>query len=452
MSGKRTILIGTFILTATGLLTRFIGFFFRMFLSHTFGEEQVGLYQLIFPIYALCFSLTSAGIETALSRCTAHKISLGRKNEAIHLLYIGISLSLILSFATMVILQSHATDFSIYILGDIRCEPMLLAISYAIPFASIHSCICGYYLGLKQTKIPAISQLIEQLVRVGTVFIIYQTAMKHKVNTNILFAVLGIVAGECFSSLFCFHCFRTGTKKISHNNSFLNTKTAHNFSISNTKALCRELLQLAIPLTSSRILLNILQSVESISTPLRLQQYGYTTSAALSNYGVLTGMALPCVLFPTAVTNSISTMLLPTVAEIQATEHYSKLREVVYKVFISCLSLGLFCCFIFLLLGNFMGNVLFHSELAGNYLQTLAWICPFLYLNSTLISITNGLGKANVSFIINTLGLAIRIIGVLVFIPRIGMNGYLWGLLLSQFVTFVLCLLHLSSYLKKRTL
>jgi len=450
MSKKNTILIGTFILTATGLLTRFIGFFFRMFLSHTFGEEQVGLYQLIFPIYALCFSLTSAGIETAISRCTAHKISLGRKNEAIHLLYIGISLSLMLSLATMAILQSHATDFSIYILGDIRCEPMLLAISYAIPFASVHSCICGYYLGLKQTKIPAISQLIEQVVRVGTVFIIYQTAMKHEVDANILFAVLGIVAGECFSSLFCTHCFHTQNKKMRSGIPLLSAKESRRHSISNTKKLCNELLQLAIPLTSSRILLNILQSVESISIPLRLQQYGYTTSAALSNYGVLTGMALPCVLFPSAVTNSISTMLLPIVAEIQATENFSKLKEVIYKVFISCLSLGLLCCLLFLLLGNFMGNVLFHSELAGDYLQTLAWICPFLYLNSTLISVTNGLGKANVSFIINTLGLAIRIIGVLVFIPQIGMNGYLWGLLLSQFVTFILCLLHLSVYLKKR--
>ena len=97
-----------------------------------------------------------------------------------------------------------------------------------------------------------------------------------------------------------------------------------------------------------------------------------------------------------------------------------------------------------------MGNVLFHSELAGDYLQTLAWICPFLYLNSTLTSITNGLGKANVSFFINTIGLTVRIIGVLVFIPRIGMNGYLWGLLLSQFLTFILSLLHLSMYLKKR--
>ena len=88
MSNKHKILIGTFVLTATGFLSRFIGFFFRMFLSHTFGEEQVGLYQLIFPIYALCFSLSSAGIETSISRSTARKFSTNKKEEALQLLYI----------------------------------------------------------------------------------------------------------------------------------------------------------------------------------------------------------------------------------------------------------------------------------------------------------------------------------------------------------------------------
>ncbi len=439
MSNKRTILVGTFILTATGLATRLIGFFFRMFLSHTFGEEQVGLYQLIFPIYALCFSLTCAGIETALSRCTAHKISLGKKDETIKLLYIGLSLSMILSLFIMLILQTHAADFSIYILGDVRCEPMLIAISYAIPFASVHSCICGYYLGLKQTKIPAISQLIEQLVRVGAVYIIYRITWNHNGQVNILSAVLGIVAGECASSLFCVHFFSLSRKKMTQKNSF-----------QQTSLLLKELLRLALPLTSSRILLNILQSVESISIPLRLQQYGYTTSEALSNYGVLTGMALPCVLFPSAVTNSVSTMLLPTVAEMQATKDFSKLKDVISKVFLSCLTLGLICYIGFLLLGSFVGTVLFHSELAGDYLQTLAWICPFLYLNATLASVTNGLGEANASFLINTIGVTVRIVGVLYFIPRIGMNGYLWGLLFSQFLTFILSILHLVTYFKKR--
>ena len=120
MSEKHTILKGTFILTATGFLSRFIGFFYRMFLSHTFGEESVGLYQLIFPIYALCFSLTTAGIEVALSRCVARKVALSRHKAARQLLYVGLFLSIALSTVTAAILQTNASAFSIYILGDIR--------------------------------------------------------------------------------------------------------------------------------------------------------------------------------------------------------------------------------------------------------------------------------------------------------------------------------------------
>ena len=438
MSKKHPILIGTFILTATGFLSRVIGFFFRIFLSHTFGEEQVGLYQLIFPLYALCFSFTSAGIETAISRCVAQKISLNQKKEASRTLFVGLAISLLLSLIAMFFLQKYTSFLSIYILGDLRCETMLLCISYALPFAAIHSCICGYYFGLKETKIPAISQLVEQIVRVASVYIIYQNAIKHNGQPSILFAVIGIVIGELCSAFFCAFCFLGKMKSKGE----LVTKT-------NSFTLTKELLNLSIPLTSSRILLNILQSVESISIPLRLQLYGYTTSQALSNYGVLTGMALPCILFPSAITNSISTILLPTVAQIQATKNHSYLKSIIQKVCSCCFFLGLGCFFIFFSFSSLIGDVLFQSKLAGDYLKILAWICPFLYLNATLISITNGLGKATISLLINTIGLIIRITGVLVFIPCIGMNGYLWGLLLSQFVTCGLCIFHLFWHQKK---
>ena len=105
---KNTIIKGTFILTATGFLTRFIGFFFRSFLSHTFGEEQMGLYQLIFPIYALCFSLSSAGIETALSRCVARKISQGKKKEADAMLYQALFVSISLSLLLVILVRKFA--------------------------------------------------------------------------------------------------------------------------------------------------------------------------------------------------------------------------------------------------------------------------------------------------------------------------------------------------------
>lgn len=439
MSKKHTILKGTFILTATGFLTRFIGFFYRMFLSHRFGEENVGLYHLIFPIYALCFSFTSAGMETAISRCIANRISLGRKEEAKTLLYTGLSISLALSFFTTYILQKNASAIAINILGDIRCESLLVIISYAIPFSAIHSCICGYYLGLKKTEIPAASQLVEQIVRVLSVYFLYLAVLRKNGTASVALAVVGLVCGEIISSSFCIKFF-------ADKRHFLQP----HFSAKSYILCAKELLRLSVPLTANRILLNLLQSIEAISIPLRLQQYGYTASKSLSTYGVLTGMALPCIFFPSAITNSVATMLLPTVAEFQASEDFENLQKLMKRVIFCCFFLGFLCCLIFLLFGTWAGRFLFRSELAGSFILILAWICPFLYMNTTLISIINGLGKTITTFFINTCGLLIRIAGVILFIPRIGMNGYLWGLLASQLTVSVLCLSNLHLYMKKR--
>ena len=173
MSRKQTIIRGTFILTATGFLCRFMGFFYRIFLSHTFGEEGVGLYQLIFPVYSLCFALTAAGLETAISRTVAQKVSLGRKKEARQILMLGLVLSVLLSCACVLILQGNAAYIAEKLLGDARCEPLLIPLSYALPFAAIHSCICGYCYGMKETKIPALSQVVEQVTRIISVYVFY---------------------------------------------------------------------------------------------------------------------------------------------------------------------------------------------------------------------------------------------------------------------------------------
>ncbi len=434
---KNAIIKGTLVLTLTGFATRFIGFFFRIFLSHAFGEEQMGLYQLIFPIYALCFSLSSAGIETALSRSVAKKTAQHKKPEANILLYHALIISVSLTLFLALFVHKYSAPLSIYVLGDLRCETLLQIMSFALPFAAIHSCICGYYLGLKQTKVPALSQLIEQIARVGSIFIIYSLFQKNNQTISVGIAVFGIVFGECISCFFCIrHFFSRKHVAFLPSNLFKNLK------------LGKELASLSIPLTSNRVLMNILQSIETISIPLFLQKYGFSNSEALSTYGVLTGMALPCIMLPMAITNSVSTMLLPTVAEIQAVDNSERLKQLIQKVFFFIAGLGTLCGVCFLLFGNLVGDLLFDSELAGRFIQTLAWICPFIYLNGTLISILNGLGKANSSFVINICGLSIRICGVWFFISIYGMSGYLNSLLVSQLMISMICLIQLKKYLK----
>ena len=104
------------------------------------------------------------------------------------------------------------------------------------------------------------------------------------------------------------------------------------------------------------------------------------------------------------------------------------------KAAASCLILGLSCCLFFLIFGNLLGTILFHSSAAGKFILTLAWICPFLYTNTALMSAINGLGKTLFTFMINVTGLLVRIGGVFFAIPKFGIQGYLWGLLASQFV------------------
>ena len=158
-------------------------------------------------------------------------------------------------------------------------------------------------------------------------------------------------------------------------------------------------------------------------------------------------MALPCILFPSAITNSVSTMLLPTIAEIQTQNDKMHLITLVKKVTLYIFTLGFLCTIGFLMFGNFIGNILFHSTLAGKFILTLSWICPFLYTNNTLISTLNGLGKTTTTFFINTTGLLIRIAGIFILIPKFSIIGYLWGLLVSQCLVTFLSVVFLRKYL-----
>lgn len=439
LSKKQSVVKGTLILTAAGLITRVMGFFYRIFLSRTFGEEGVGLYQLIFPVYALCYSLTTAGIETAISRTVARSTALGKEEDALGILYCGLFFSVTFSILCSILLRQNAACIAETFLHDSRCRILLSALSACLPFCAVHSCISGYCYGLKMAQIPAISQLIEQTVRIGTVFMLYVLLTKNTRTISIRAAVFGLTTGEMASALYSAvvlsRTASTTFRKIRHPIHFKSNLT--------------ELLSLSVPLTANRLLINLLQSVEAVNIPSRLEMYNMTTNEALSMYGVLNGMALPCIMFPSAITSSISLMLLPAVADIQACGNRKKLIDIIKKTAGSCFILGFACCLSFLTVGNWMGITIFHSVMAGKFMVTLAWICPFLYTNGTFLSVINGLGKTRTTFFINSLGLLIRIFSVFFAIPQYGIYGYLWGLLFSQFVVCGFSLISIYKIIDK---
>lgn len=430
MNLKNTFLRGTLLLTFAGLTSRFMGFFYRIFLANTIGAEGMGIYQMIFPIYSVCYSLCASGIETAISKLTAAKFAVGKSKEASGILKTGIFLTLALSVSCSLLIFYYADVIAEVFLKEPRCTELLKILSAAIPFGAVHSCIFGYYFGIRKAGVPSAAQLIEQGFRISCVFILYRVYTTNGLEISPAIAVIGLVFGEFCAFLFTVTCF---SFRPAAKSQFPGFKAFSYF---------KEIFSLAAPLTLSRICINLLASLEAALIPNALKSYGMETSAALSVYGILNGMALPFILFPNALTVSLSTMLLPAVSESQANGHLNALKGTLKKTFSFCLLLGCSCLLFFLLFGNFLGEFVFSNALAGNFITILAWICPFLYLNTTLNSVLNGLGRTNAVFFIGICSLFLRIGFIFFAVPILGIHGYLFGLLASQlFITFFSCLI-----------
>ena len=71
MLNKNPIIKGTIILTIASLLSRIIGFLYRIFLSNLIGAKGMGVFQLIFPVLVFCIALSCGGVQIAVSRFVA---------------------------------------------------------------------------------------------------------------------------------------------------------------------------------------------------------------------------------------------------------------------------------------------------------------------------------------------------------------------------------------------
>jgi len=410
---KSNLAKGTLVLTAAGFFSRILGFFYRIWLSDHLGSELLGIYQMIFPISGVCYTIYASGIQTAISKITAER------KASVSVFFHGLTLSLFLSLLLSLGLYEGAPFLAARFLFEERTVAPLRLLSFMFPFGAVSACCNGYYYGKNNSKYPAIAQLTEQMIRIGCAYFIVFTF--HSINFSCELAVLVLVIGEAVSALVSvLSLVRSECKGYK-----ISTKSLH-------KSGLKEISLLALPLTFHRLIINLLHSFEATLVPFTLQQSGMTKAVALSQYGILNGMAFPFIFFPTALTGSLSVLLLPTVSRANKEENKDYLHKVIRLSLTFSGILGFSCTAFFLLFGEFLGNLVFHEPLAGTYLSILAWLCPFMYFSSTLGSILNGLGKVYQTFYISVLSLCIKIGCLLLFVPKYGMAAYFGTLLISQ--------------------
>lgn len=421
---------GTLILTLSGLISRALGFLYRIILSNNIGTQGMGLYQLINPISLLTFSFCTFGIQTAISKYVAEYSD--KKDNAKKVYISGMLLSLTLSIITATVIYIFAPQISRYLLSDVRCLVLLRIVALSIPFSAIHSCTNAYCMGMSNAKFPALIQLAEQCVRIFFVYAICHIALRNNKPVTVSMCMAGLLAGELVSTGLCL-------LYLKRQNITLNILKTINYHNEN-----KRIIRMAIPLSTSRIVLHFFQSLETVLLPGMLCLYGLSKNNALSTLGIVSGMAMPFILFPSTIASSYAHMLLPKVSSYTANNNKPALHKVLRLTMNFCITYGIFCLFVFLFFGHQMAAIMFSTSNISPYIKTLAFLCPFLYIDITLTSVLNGIKYAKLTFINNLFSLTIRLLFVIIGVRMIGIESYFLALLVSELLAAVICVIEIK--------
>lgn len=447
-------------MSGAGIISRILGFFYKIFLSRTIGASGLGLYQLIFPIFSLCLSISTSGIQTAISRFVAiemsensanipsdrtyhktgtsvgnanwNKISSCEKNARKYL-YAGLFISTLLCSIFAFCVYTFAPWISDIILKEPRTEELLRAMSFTFIPAAIHSCFNGYFYGKKNSVVPSICQILEQVARVGATLLIYTVLSNKNLPLLAIHAVWGLVISEFMGLLVCL----TGFLGQKMDESIENDSDNLIFSKNSNYLPIKPLLCMAIPLSLNHVLMSLSNSVENMLIPQQLMVFGFTSDEALSHFGILTGMALSVIFFPAVITNSLSVLLLPRISEAKAQNDTSLVMDTIKGAAACGIAFGSLCTFLFLFSADWIGIYVFENRMAGFYVQILSILCPFMYTSSLLSSIVNGLGYAHLTLLCNISGCLLRIAAIWFFVPEYGMYAYIFSLIAASLLTTV---------------
>lgn len=423
------LVLSTVILFISNFIVRIFGFLYKIFLSRALGETGLGIYHMIFNFLMICLAVTTTGIPTALSCLVAKRKALNDRHNTnalfISTLYISFFVALIIS----IVASFNSSFLSLKFLKDAKLNLFILAVCPAIVIITLSNVLRGYYYGIKNVKIPAIGQIIEQIGKILFVFLLVMYINNKSMNCYI--ALLGISIGELSNIIFMLICL---WRDSSFDNRYIiSIKDFYNSSM--------ETLKMSIPITCNRMSNILLQSISSMMIPSRLALSGMTYQQSLSMYGIVSGMVMPFIFLPFTVGSALIVNLLPTISqEMALRKRKSVIKKIKYSILLT-LFVGILSSIFFYFFGKDLCILVFKNTLAGEYLKAMFLVPLFMSLNQTLSGILHSIRKELASSINTITGMLIQLIALYVFLPIPGLNIYAY-IYTMTIVSIFTCLLH----------
>lgn len=427
---KKTFITGAIILMVAGFITRIIGFIYRIYLSNLIGAEGMGLYQLIVPVYSLIILTLTSGVSIAVSKMIAEEAAKGHNINIKRISKIGLIIVLMTSAVISAAFYLNIDFIVSNVLKDTRTYFSLLIILPCIPIIAAASAYKGYFYGIQEVTPTAVSQIVEQLVKIGILIALASQFLKAGLEYACALATVGMAFGEMSNLLVLAVYYRY--KKYSH------IKPTSTKGRLRKRIVFKSILTCAIPISFNRFIISIMMAIEVILIPQRLLVGGLNYIQCMEEYGKLVGMAMPLIFFPALVTTSLSTTLVPAISESISLKNFNSVNYRISKSIQITMVLGFIFMALFACYPDKIANMIYPRQNVGRTLFLLSFTCIFMYLQQILTGVMNGLGKQGLLLINSILGSAIRISCVYFLIPKFGIPSYIIGMVVSSFIVCIL--------------
>jgi len=416
---RRNFVYGAAILFGANLLNRILGFVYQYLIMVHVGGEAYGLFAQVFPIYMMALVLTTAGIPLAVSKLVSEEVTVGKYRQAKAVFRLALGILCVSGFLVTVILYVFAVSMAGRIIADPRVIPVLIMCTPAIFVVSVSSAYRGYFQGLQNMLPTAMSQTLEQIVRVCLGF----WAALYFLPRGIAFAAMGLafgmLAGEVVGFLAIAMQYRWHK---------LPQRSAREEKLSSKWYILARIYNLAAPVTAGRLLSTGLSSLDAIIIPSRLQAAGFTARQATTLFGQLGGAGFTLLSFPSVFTFALATSLVPALAEAKARKSFRIIRDGSSEAIRVTVIFGLPCLVTIFFFAEPL-TAFFNSPNIAPVLRILAIGGIFSYLQQTTTAVLQGLGKAQlpVANSIIAAGIRIPLLYWLTGLPAWGLIGSAWA-------------------------
>ena len=423
------------ILTLTGLIIRFIGVFFKVWLAAEVGAEGIGLYQQIFSVYVLVSTFATSGLGIAVTRLVSDEAVLGTRGGIEKILRRCITVSLAVAFFSAAVVYFGSEFIANVLITDRRAAPSLRILSFSLPFMAVSACVKGYFIARKKTAPSSTAQILEQLIRIAVIVFLIKSRAEAGLEEACKAVLFGDTIAESCSCLYVYLLYLNDRKQLTG----LNGRKAPNFSI------LKKLRHIALPIASGRYLNSLLRTTENVLVPQNLEKSGLSSSDALSGFGMIKGMVLPLVFFPASFLNALATLLIPEMSESAAAGKDYKVRYTAEKCIHITLIFSIPFAPLFFFSAHRLGRLVYGDNQVGGMIMALAPLVPLMYLDSVSDGLLKGLDEQIVTFrnsIFDSLG---RLTLILLLLPFFGLNGFVFIMYLSNIFT---CFANVSRLIK----